>query len=122
MDKDLDLKSGTVVSVNRRRRLTVANVNKMRHEMDADKSPLSIEAAAEKYKIPYFTAYQIRRGWTYKAAGGPILEETQRRKPMSAKLAEKLRALKAKGASIDQLMEASGYGRTAVKKALAGEV
>lgn len=116
---NLELEGGIVKPRRRRKRPNVRLVVQMRQEMHEG---LSIEEAAEKYDLPYFTVYQIRRGWTYKDAGGPVVDEIKRKHKLSAQKAERLRLLKKKGATIDQLCAASGFGRTAVKKALAGEI
>lgn len=125
-----DIERGEVTPVHRRRRLDRAKVLQMREDMEgvpdkpgkpgSGRPPLSVEDAAIKYNLPYFTMYQIRRGWTYKDAGGPVLAATVRKKKIGPKLAKRMRFLhKERGATIDQLCAATGYGRTAVKKALA---
>lgn len=96
--------------------------NAMADELDDDgnviKAGLSIQKVAKLFNVEYFTVYQVRRGLTYRKAGGPILEETSRRPPLSADKKRRLRRLRKKGATIQQLCDATGYGRTAIKKAL----
>lgn len=105
----------------RHRRLRKKQVRKMREAMAREENPMTVDEAAEEWGIPYFTAYQIRRGWSYKDAGGPIQPKAERKGKMPPELAERLRKLAKKGATVDQLVAASKYGHTAVKKALAGE-
>jgi len=81
---------------------------------------MTTQEAADKYEFPYFTVYSIRRGWTYMEAGGPI--EKRKRGRMTPEKAEKVRALKAKGATIAQLAKAAKCGKTTIKKALAGDI
>ncbi len=101
----------------RKRTLTEKQVRHIRQLM-ADGA--GVQEAADEYKLPYFTVYQIRRGWTYPNFGGPIIHRSRGR--MTPEKAEKIRRLRERGASIDQLAKAAGVGRTTVKKALAGGV
>ena len=100
--------------MSRKQILTDEQVRDMREAMAGGES---IQACADRLKLPYFTVYQIRRGWTYSKIGGPAIERS--RGHMTPAKAERIRHLRAKGATIDQLAKAASVGRTTVKKVLA---
>jgi len=100
-----------------RRKLSDEIVLEMRRKMDKGKS---VQDVAAEYELPYFMVYAIRRGWTYAGVGGPIVARS--RGVLTPAKAKKIRALRAKGATIDQLAQAAGLGRTSIKKALAGRI
>lgn len=103
--------------MSRKQQLDDEVVREMRRLMS---DGLGVQECADKFKLPYFTMYQIRRGWTYPNAGGPIAKRS--RGKLTAAKAERIRELREKGATIDQLAQAAGLGRTSIKKALAGHV
>ncbi len=100
--------------MSRKQILTDKQVFAMREAMAGGEA---IQACADRLKLPYFTVYQIRRGWTYPKIGGPVIERS--RGKMTPAKAARIRELRAKGATIDQLANAARVGRTSVKKVLA---
>lgn len=93
--------------------LTEEQVVALRESMASGES---IQDCAERANLPYFTLYQIRRGWTYPKAGGPIAGRTRGR--MTPAKAQRILALREKGATIRQLANAAGCGMTTIKKVL----
>lgn len=103
--------------MDRMNQLSPELVLEMRKSMDNGDS---VQAVADKHRLPYFTVYQIRRGWTYRHIGGPIAGRQRGR--MTPEKAERVRELRAKGATIAQLAKAAKVGKTTIKKALSGEI
>lgn len=102
----------------RRRRLKAETVVKLRKLMANGHSPADV---ARHFKLPYFTVYSIRRGYSYKSVGGPIQDDKVHGVPPSPRKARKIKELRAKGASLDDLAAASGHGMDMIKRTLAGE-
>ncbi len=73
----------------------------------------SVASLAERYEIPYFTLYSIKRGYTYKNAGGPISEAEHPAVPRKRK--RKIRKLRKKGASIARLADATGLSESTIR-------
>ena len=96
--------------------MTDERVRKIRHEVVT--KGRSVQEVCDEQHLPYFTVYQIVRGWTYPNVGGPVV--SRKRYKLTPARAAKMRALKEKGATIQQIADAAGCGTTTVKKALSG--
>ncbi|MGW8177879.1 MAG: helix-turn-helix domain-containing protein [bacterium] len=96
--------------------MTDERVREIRRKVVTEKR--SVQEVCDEEQLPYFTVYQIVRGWTYPKVGGPTLKRQRYR--LTPERAAKMRALKEKGATIDQIAKAAQCGTTTVKKALAG--
>ena len=99
----------------RRKRLPPDTV-KLARKLLSSGEHTTIEVA-ELLQLPYFTVYSLQRGYIYKDAGGPIKEERQRTY-VSPERRAKVRALRAKGASVLRLATASGLSETTIKRIL----
>lgn len=101
----------------RRRRLRPETVEKLRILMDAGKTPGEL---ATRYKLPYFTLYQIKRGWAYKNAPGPIQEEKIKGAyPSQAKM-DKIKELHGKGVSMERLAEVAKLPASMIRRIVTG--
>lgn len=101
----------------RKQQLTPDFVLGLRKQMDEGES---VQAIADKHGLPYFTVYQIRRGWTYREVGGPVAGRSRGR--MTPDKAAKVRYLRSRGATIAQLAKAAKVGKTTIKKALSEDL
>lgn len=97
----------------RKKLLSKEKVVEMREAMDKG---MSIQECARRHNVAYFATYQIRRGWSYARAGGPTIQAKVKR--ISPETAARIVALRGRGATIDQLAKASGFGPTTVKKVI----
>lgn len=106
----------------RRRRLppdTVVAIRRLLGEFGDDEitPKYTIVQLAEMFQLPYFTVYSLKRNYNYKDAGGPV--EMERKRPLvTPERAAKIRALRAKGASIERLVVASKLSETTIKRIL----
>lgn len=98
----------------RRKRLPNKKIKRIRELVESGRR--SVSEVAELYDIPYFTAYGIVRGYSYTRAPGPTL--ATKRKFMTPERAARIVELHGKGASINQLVRASQFSRSTIKRVL----
>lgn len=98
----------------KQRTLTAEEVLQMREAMAAGKS---VRQVAVERGLNYFTVYQVRRGWTYASAGGPVRHERERAS-VTPEVIERILALREQGYAIAQIARKAGLGLTSVKRAL----
>jgi DNA-binding NarL/FixJ family response regulator len=99
----------------RRRRLSADAVVRIRKLLDSGEH--TVAEVAELVQLPYFTVYSLRRGYNYREAGGPVTSDRQRAL-VTPERAAKIRAVRAKGASIERIAQATGLSETTIKRVL----